>query len=585
MAIRLLLIRLITVGGLAAVVLAQPAVTTQPVRETLPMWYERAASILASVQTAEDFNEKLRELEDGREAHRIHPDRVFIGNDETEAMAAGQRYFEALRTSVIKIEEQAKRLRVISPRVGSQALFRLGLSAKNVEELKRPDFSTPEGKKELKDRFEASRKDLAELNFQALVEAALRASSSNEGKLPPDLAGLARQFPWLTVDVFKHPGSRSQLPKGAADLSPEQVMEWVHKNNDYLLIGAGKQLDRVRRDNEILLCENPAIGFATVRMVLGSGQVRSMPREQAIMAIATSGSLAELEKIALTGEPAQRTMAIELLCIREAATPNTYLKLLQDKDPGIRRLSIKPAARLMSGLQGSEWPAHMPLLKELIDLVMRDPTARESGGLALRSLAHRTFGLEEMDKLFAQLDTSAELDDRAMATAIRWGMYWSKPDRGGVTRERMLEGIRSKFAWVRAVATDAVFREGTPIEPVDGRAALRAAIGDANVDVSREAALRLVGALPVYIGNLTYAGAEATISRPMGPSANVSVPSIDAKDPAQRIRALKSLDGGAPIPSVIAATTRFDDPDPSVAKEARAASLRLIDAFEATKRK
>jgi hypothetical protein len=317
-------------------------------------------------------------------------------------------------------------------------------------------------------------------------------------------------------------------------------------------------------------------------------------------------ALPALEKIALSDKEKNRLKAVIALGSVQAAVPDTYLKLLRDKDVSIRIAAVDASARAMGGLMAQLRSVNMKMQSlppVIVSLLMEDPLVQEPAGLAVY-IGAETWPSSEFEAFFAKFDKSASLDERAIAALTRDSLRW-RPAAHGPTRDRIAEGVRSRYAWVRRVATDRLFR-WNPGDTADineivltGRETLLAAVSDTNPDVAHDAALRLCDALPSQIMHVTYvrAATEFRDTKPRVRLPAINTQGFDSKDAQERLQAVKGIEQTAAdavratrllpnrdpgvcldqtVIGVVLATRLFADPDPRVAKAAREIAMQLI---------
>ena len=286
----------------------------------------------------------------------------------------------------------------------------------------------------------------------------------------------------------------------------------------------------------------------------------------------------KLEQLALASDRDSRLKTIRVLEQLAARSPKTYCTLLRDKDVEIKLAAVRATGQMLSKLQGSEKKLADEPGAVLCDALIADPRLLEEGGLVLCKAGRWLAGTPKLLDTLAKLDRSKDLDQRAVATMVRKELNGFKDDWGGVTRDRVAEGVRCRFAWVRAMATDALFRRVTPIEPVDGRAILIQAIDDPNAGVATDAVFRLCNALSVSVGNTTYTPASAYRLEQRVSASDLPKPPAEFASPSPQVRlnALKTFTRTRRDQGPLVATRLFDDPDPKVRQGARAEAKALI---------
>lgn len=126
---------------------------------------------------------------------------------------------------------------------------------------------------------------------------------------------------------------------------------------------------------------------------------------------------------------------------------------------------------------------------------------RDAAARSLCCLGNGAFRNElqaEIDKLIASPEPDAHVMGAVIASWNDWG-----PART-VSADDIVKGVHHRLRWVRAVATDRMFRSPSPWPSLDGRTVLWRSLWGCEPDVAWDAMRRLNGNLDLNLPNLVY---------------------------------------------------------------------------------
>lgn len=124
-------------------------------------------------------------------------------------------------------------------------------------------------------------------NLRQIGLAAIIYANEHKGKLPPDLAELAKAAD-VTPEVFQHPTRNRPVPRFE---NPDAMAVWIRDNSDYVYVGGGKKASDPNATETIIAHERFGLSPGGVACVFLDGHVERLSWEDAQRRLGGGGAV------------------------------------------------------------------------------------------------------------------------------------------------------------------------------------------------------------------------------------------------------------------------------------------------------